>query len=279
MTLKHLSAFLVVVASGCAMKMNGKSVGFGGSSASADPTSSGSSGSSIPAATYENPPESEADTSGGDPQKQGFYAKYARYAEAPRDPYASVKDGKPVVVENSYEVRASEGSDCTALHDHCLDKETWFFDAHEGWNAKKPVREVHPGFFTTDGPEGPVNVGDLRMFGSDSKFTAYKTVPASKANLDKGRLVVALNYPAVTPADGGSAYKLGWSIGVVDHVDWDLNKVYLVGAEDDSIAIAATRVCALASEDGGKVELVGGLTKAQVEVKPTDVIKPDPAVE
>jgi hypothetical protein len=288
MSFKNLSVFLAVVASGCAMKMNGKSVGFGGSSASADPTSSG--GSDTPSAPehtqrvngFDDP---EPDTSGGDPQKQGFYKDYPRYPDAPVDPWKAVKDGFPIVTRaDDWEVRASDGSDCTAAHDHCIDYRTWFFEHDDDRDDKQHQgrRQATLATFTEEGIFGPSNTRATgAIFGDDNnKYSAYKTVPATKKNLAKGTLVVAMAYPTTTPGNGEDVFdNIYWHIGVVDHVDWDLNKVYLVGAEDESLAIAGTRVCALIYRKGEKVKLVGGLTKDQIEVKASEVILPDAPVD
>src|SRR5690349_17153368 len=89
MTLKNVCAFLAVVVAGCAMNMNGKSVGLGGdsSTASASPGPSPSGGG-----------DSDSAEDSSDPQARGHYKDYPRYPTAPVDPLLSVKDGKPVVV-------------------------------------------------------------------------------------------------------------------------------------------------------------------------------------
>lgn len=279
MTFKNLSVFLAVVAGGCSMQMNGKSVGLGGSSASADPSTPTAPDHTERVNGFDDP---EPDTSGGDPQKQGFYKDYPRYPDAPLDPWKAVKDGAPIVT-NDWQVRASDGTDCTAVHDHCIDYRTWFFehDNDRDNHKNQAGRRATLATFTDEGIEGPSNTRSTGfIFGdNDNTYSAYKTVPATKKNLAKGTLVVAMDYPVTTPANGGSVFDdIYWHIGVVDHVDWDLNKVYLVGSEDDSLAIAGTRVCALIYRKGEKVKMVGGLTKDQIEVKANEVILPDAPV-
>jgi hypothetical protein len=255
------------------MKMNGKTVGFGDSTASASP--GGGSTSSLGSGFDEEPPESS------DPQARGHYKNYPRYPEAPVDPWLSVKGDQPVVIpDDGWQVRASEGSDCTAVHDHCIDPRTWFYEDDISRDGKKFNRRVVLGTFTSDGVEGPGNVhSGAGILNEANPYTAYKTVPATRKNLAKGSLVVAMAYPVVTPSDGGAPYGIAWQIGVVDRVDWDLNKIYLVGSEDDSIAIAATRVAVLSWRPGGKVEIVGGKKRDEIKVSAADVILPDKPVE
>jgi hypothetical protein len=278
MTLKNVCAFLAVVAAGCAMKMNGKTVGFGGDSAAASPGGGGSSsGSSSDSSSSAEEGESS------DPQARGHYKDYPRYPEAPVDPLLSVKDGKPVIVNSDdWKVRASEGSDCTAVHDHCIDARTWFYEDDISRDGKiKNARRAVLGTFTNEGVEGPHNTRATgRIINEDNPYTAYKTVPATRKNLEKGTLVIAMTYPNVTPSDGGSVFEdIGWQVGIIDRVDWDLMKVYLVGSEDDSIAIAATRVAVLSYRPGEKVMILGGKKANELQVKPADVILPDPPVQ
>jgi hypothetical protein len=270
MTLKNVCAFLAVVAAGCAMNMNGKSVGLGGDTASASPSSGGSSDTS------------SSDEDSGDPQSTGHYKNYARYPTAPVDPMLSVKDGQPVVVNNDdWKVRASKGSTCTAAQDHCIDPRTWFYEDDISRDGKAVNRRVVLGTFTNEGVQGPHNTRATgHILNEDNPYTAYKTVPATRKNLDKGTLVIAMMYPVVTPEDGGSVFEsISWEIGVVDRVDWDLMKVYLVGSEDESIAIAATRVAVLSYRPGGKVAVIGGKKPTEIQVKAADAILPDPKVE
>src|SRR5258705_1216072 len=166
MTLKNLSVCLAVVAGGCVMKMNGKTVGFGGSSASASPDGSTPSPPEHPERVngFDDP---EPDTSGGDPQKQGHYKDFPRYPEAPIDPWKAVKDGRPIITSSSdWEVRASDGSDCTAVHDHCIDYRAWFFEHDDDRDNKQKQgsRRATLATFTTDGIEGP---GDTRSTRSE----------------------------------------------------------------------------------------------------------------
>jgi hypothetical protein len=272
MTLKNVCAFLAVVAAGCAMKMNGKAVGFGGGdSASASPGGGGSSSSDTTASASDGEESS-------DPQARGHYKNYPRYLEAPADPLLSVKDGKPVVIEaTDWQVRASEGTECTAVRDHCIDPRTWFYEDDISRDGKnKSARRVVLGTFTTEGVEGPHNSRSVGILNENNPYTAYKTVPATRKNIEKGTLVVAMAYPAVTPAHGASPFDdIWWHIGVIDHIDWDLMKVYLVGAEDESIAIAATRVAVLSYRPGEKVVILGGKKSNEIQVKAADVILPD----
>jgi hypothetical protein len=245
--------FVPLLAS-CGMTINGKKVG---SSLGA------SSGASA------------LDPGGGDSSSDARDDGIEAYAAAPVDPWAGVANDQPVRISDedasSLKVRDIE-SDCSAVHDHCLMRKTWFIEGDSQRDSNLEHRYAVPAVFGPDEPGPPWNVQANRP-NTSGGYTAYRTVPATATLLAAGALVAALNYPAVAPSSGGAAYGQTWNFGIVDRVDWSAGRLYLV-ARTEPFQIASTRVAVLSWSPGGKLSILGGHDRKQIVVAANDVIAP-----
>lgn len=189
--------------------------------------------------------------------------------ERPVDPWIGVSGDRPVTFDDHvefgkrWEVRARTIA-CTAMRDHCLPPIAWLW-VHEG--DRSPVKDAHVIAFT---PEGPSSPHYAKAHINSDGFTAYRTVPATRANLVAG--VLAAAHPSAIPADPIDAFGL-WGLGTVERVDWDLGFVWLVGNQEPRF-ITASRVAVLSYAPGGVVTILGGKRRDQLAVQPADVIVP-----
>jgi hypothetical protein len=104
---------------------------------------------------------------------------------------------------------------------------------------------------------------------------AYRTVPATKANLVPGALVIGLPRERGIPRSGIAAVETAWLFGPLEYVDYDLG-VYRIKDAPDTLPLEGARVAVLQYREGGKVEIVGNKRRDQLAVSPNDVFLPPP---
>jgi hypothetical protein len=166
---------------------------------------------------------------------------------------------------------------CTAAHDHCIEPMAWFTiretDLQRG--LPKPVtmnvfgaeHENHGHLY------GPVNGRGGNSYGSDP-FTAYRTVPATKANIGVGTLVIALDRSSGKLASAEHAFGATWWLGEVEEIDIE-GGFFKLKDRDDVFKLWGARPVVLMWKPGGKVQIVGKLPRDKMTVKATDVFLPD----
>jgi hypothetical protein len=196
---------------------------------------------------------------------------YLPVLDAPADPWIGVAGDAPATIDDSptlqrLSVKAEDNPrPCTAARDHCLPALAWLW-IHEG-EARFPVKDAHFAVFTAEGPIAPT--GGVQ---SSDGFQAYRTVPATRANLAPGAIVATFGTPI--PSDPLDAFKY-WRVGTVERVDWDLGFIYYEGGREPRF-ITSARVAVLSYATGGRVEILGGKARDQLSVRISDVILPDP---
>lgn len=200
--------------------------------------------------------------------------RFEPYADGPADAWAGVDGDGPARISaeaaSELGVRVKAFA-CTAVHDHCLLRRTWFIESHDDRRRNPGRRHAVPAVFGPDEPGPPWNVQASHPAVTD--YTALRTVPATRALLTAGATVVVLTPGVRHPSSGGEAYNRVWDLGVVDRVDWKGGALYLAG-RDGRYWISAARVAVLSWRPGEDVAAVGGLTRAQMKVGKGDVIAP-----
>jgi hypothetical protein len=205
----------------------------------------------------------------------GQYAKLPAYPTAPADPWRGVSGDQPkrwtAEAARHWVIRGNE-YDCSAARDHCLDPDAWFVVRNS--DLKKPTAAVGWEVFGADGM--PASAGNARHYGvgSETEWTAFRTVPATKANIAAGFAVVALDRSAGKLTSGVGSHDASWIYGIVDEVDLD-GGFYTLKDRSDTFKLWGARVVVLTWKPGGKVQIVGGKKRDQLAVKPADVFKPD----
>jgi hypothetical protein len=261
--MKYLGLGIAIIATGCTI--NGKAYGPGAAS---------------PASSAGSPPTREPGTLGSgfaasEPAPaDGVYHKLPPYPSAPADPWAAVSGDQPkrwsADDADHWVVRGNE-ADCSAAHDHCLVGDAWFIvrdrDLERGELTQATVHVF--------GPEEPATAVNTNSNRVGDPYTAFRTVPATKANLAPGAIVVGLGRDTAKLASGQHAVNAYWNYGVVEEVDFDVGVYKLKGARDTA-RLTGARVVVLSWHPGEKVKIVGGKKRDQLAVKPSDVVLPDP---
>ena len=184
---------IAVVLSGCVV--NGKPYGPGSSSTASNgggAAPSGATNASSPVGGSGQPANDRSDlyTSDGRVREDARYYKEPPYLSAPADPWAAVQGEYPLrwteEAANHWTLRGNE-SPCTAVQDHCLVKDAWFFVKQSDIDRKvdRPAMQISAmvGIF---GPTGPKNAWNARPTVNGENLLAYRTVPATKQNLVPG---------------------------------------------------------------------------------------------
>jgi hypothetical protein len=199
--------------------------------------------------------------------------------EAPADPWAAVDGDQPRrrTEDAIFHWRLNDAkAECTAARDHCLPAGTWMLERDDSRDDKtRDRRAMVVGF----GPKSPMAPGNNTIHeAEDGKYTAYRTVPATRKHLVPGALAIWFgergeNLREKQLRSGAAAYERSWNVGVVDSVDWDMGFVYLAG-RPDPWWITATRVAVLSWRPGGKVTILRGAKKGELAVKKDEVVLP-----
>jgi hypothetical protein len=196
---------------------------------------------------------------------------YLPVLDAPADPWTGVAGDAPATIDDSPTLQrlSAKAEDhprpCTAARDHCLPALAWLW-IHEG-EVHLPVKDAHFAVFT---PEGPISPSGYVQ--SADGFQAYRTVPATRANLVPGAIVATFRTPI--PADPLDAFQT-WRAGTVERVDWELGFIFFEGGQEPQF-ITSARVAVLSYATGRKVEILGARPRDQLAVRISDVILPDP---
>lgn len=187
------------------------------------------------------------------------------YPSAPHDPWVAVKGDQPAARPRDRWTARSTKGDCSAAHDHCLEADTWFLV----WKENVGRRDRSPyGSVTVFGPSGPL------ASDGNGEYTVYRTVPATRANMVPGAIVLGLPRPSAVPESESDAVGARWSFGVVTSVDPDTG-VYRLEGFSDSLMLSGARVAVMKWSPGGKVEILGGKRRDQLAVRAKDVFLPD----
>src|SRR5687768_9383824 len=203
-----LAAFALLA--GCVV--NGKSYGPGPRGPSpAAPTGAAQPSSPSSASA---PATDDRLTPDGRVREDARYYKEPPYLSAPSDPWAAVQGDQPLrwteEAADHWTLRANE-SPCTAVQDHCLVKDTWFFVRQSDVDRKKEYKSAQVtaavGVF---GPKGPARPWNARSQVHGENLTAYRTVPATKQNLVPGALVIGLSRGTTWPRSGIGAIEAFW---------------------------------------------------------------------
>jgi hypothetical protein len=218
-------------------------------------------------------------TADGRIREDARYYKEPPYLSAPADPWIAVVGDQPrrwtEEAANHWTMRANDEA-CTARRDHCLVQDTWFFVKRSDIerHAQHPAAQVTAavGVF---GPSGAARPWNARSNVNGDNLIAYRTVPATKANLVPGALVIGLPRERGIPRSGIAALETAWLFGPLEYVDYDLG-VYRIKDGHDTLPLEGARVVVLQFTEGGKVEIVGPKHRDQLAVSPNDVFLPPP---
>ena len=202
---------------------------------------------------------------------------YMPILSAPADPWVGVAGDKPVTFGKPFVTLKSperwlvhdDHKPCTAARDHCLPAITWIVVQSP---TRGDIQTGRPAAFRPDGPDTPYY--SSAPLGRDNPYIAYRTVPATRANLVAGVTASAIEFPDTYPKSPIEAFTY-WHTGVVDKVDWEMGFVYLVGREEPMF-ITATRVAVMSYTPGGKVTILNGKKRDELAVSLKDVILPAP---
>ncbi|MDQ3370645.1 MAG: hypothetical protein M3680_34950, partial [Myxococcota bacterium] len=201
----------------------------------------------------------------------GHYAKYPPYSTHPADPWAAVQGDQPRRWPVDEWVVRGDPGDCSAAKDHCLDRDAWF-RIKESDRARSPRVMAMVNVAGATRWLAPQNArGDLIGEGED--YTAYRTVPATRANFVPGTIALGLARNGTIPANGQAAIELTWWFGVVEEVDLELG-VYKLAGHTDTLLLAGARTAVLAWKPGQAVQILGGKRRDQLAVRPQDTFAP-----
>ena len=202
---------------------------------------------------------------------EGHNTGLPKYADAPQDPWLAVQGDQPKRrARDQWTVRDSELK-CTAAHDHCLEADAWFLVQNADLARDNKNISASVALF---GPEGTLYAGNTRAMWVRENYTAFHTVPATKANLVPGALVFGLGRPKVVPSSGQDAVESMWDFGEVESVDLDVG-VYKLKGYSDTLMVPSARVAVFKWVPGGKVEIIGGKAKTALAVRAADVFLPE----
>jgi len=271
--MKHWGVGLALLLSACTI--NGKKVGPSFSSDSSSSSSSGNSSSSSSSSSGGGG-NSGGDSGGG---KHDFYKDAAQYPTAPADPWAGVNGDQPrrrsaEQIEH-WKLRGKPETVCSAKIDHCIPADAWFIVKDSDAKRYMPTTA---GWTVFDHEGHVANAWNGRSpisLNKDLKeITAYRTVPATKANIKSGAQVMVMSRDNGIPNSEESSYGSYWNYGIVDEVDVD-GGFFTLKNKDDTFKLFAARVVVLSWKPGGKVEIVGGKNKNELAVKASDVFNPE----
>lgn len=248
---------LAVLLSACTV--NGKSYGPGSSSSAKS-----------------NDATTASSNSSGDTKKPySFNDGLAPYPTAPADPWLAVQGDQPKRwaedAASRWKVR-SDAHDCTAKADHCLQKDAWFFVRDRDVERYMPTTA---GWSVFDHEGKPAQAWNGRgVSPGATEYTAFRTVPATKANIKVGTAVIALPRDAGKLESENGSYNASWYYGFVEEVDHD-GGFFTIKNREDSFKLWGARVIVLQYKPGGKVEPVNGFSRNSMAVKATDVFLPE----
>jgi hypothetical protein len=281
---------IAVVLSGCVV--NGKAYGPGGSSTPSSPSGAGApsggtaassattAGSTSDASGQQGAPasndRSDLYTPDGRVREDARYYKEPPYLSAPADPWAAVQGEYPLrwteAAAEHWTLRGNE-SPCTAMQDHCLVKDAWFFVKQSDIDSKvdRPMMQISAmvGVF---GPTKPAIAWNARPSVNGDNLIAYRTVPATKHNLVPGAIVIGLGRER-WPHSAIGAYEAMWYYGEVEEVQIDLG-VYKLKGGNDTLPLEGARVAVLVFKENTKVKILGSKKRDQLAVKPSDLFLP-----
>ncbi|MBL9019284.1 MAG: hypothetical protein JNL83_34165 [Myxococcales bacterium] len=274
--MKHWGVGLALLLSACTI--NGKKVGpsfssdSSSSSSSSGGNSSGSSGSS-------GSSSSSGGGGGGESGSRDFYANSSQYPTAPADPWAAVNGDQPrrrsaEQVEH-WKLRGKPETVCSAKIDHCIPADAWFIVKDSDAKRYMPTSAGwtvfdHEGHLATAwNGRSPISTNR-----DNKEITAYRTVPATRANIKPGSQVMVMSRDTGIPNSEETSYGAFWNYGIVDEVDVD-GGFFTLKNKDDTFKLFAARVVVLSWKPGGKVEIVGGKGKNELAVKASDVFNPE----
>ncbi|MBA3463580.1 MAG: hypothetical protein H0T46_26725 [Deltaproteobacteria bacterium] len=191
--------------------------------------------------------------------------------DRPTDPWSSVRGDQPILFDDALGTTtdfdiSDQPVECTAARDHCLPALSWMW-IHEGDNQR--VKGAHVVAITSDGVRQPIGAKGTT---TPDRYTAYRTVPATRQTLVEGTL--ALAHPKAVPASPEDAWAV-WALGPVERVDWDLGFFWFAGDKEPRFVTSA-RVAVLSWTPGAKVTIVGTKQRNELAVKVADVIVPEP---
>jgi hypothetical protein len=256
--MKHVLCSCCLAILTCACTVNGKTYGLGGGHAGASTVAGSTS------------PGDSATTDDDDGDK---YRGATKYGYGPADPWLGVDGDHPRANDNAESwVLRGDPYDCNAAHDHCIDPLVWF--TARGADLRRGLPQVvGMGQFGND-PHvvyGPVNSTTGPRY--DDDFTAYRTVPATKANLAAGTLVVVLSRSAGKLSSATHAYESSWWVGEVEEINAE-GGYFTLKHRDDVFELWGARAVVLTWKPGGKVTIVGGKKRDQLAVRASDVYLP-----
>lgn len=180
---------------------------------------------------------------------------------APADPWRAIADGKPIGVTHeggSHSLPDPTGT-CDAAHDHCMRDCTWLVTEPVSEGEHQAARAFH--FMAADGKFE--DAGDSY---AQPGYVAYRSVPATKANLAVGELVFAIAPPARDARGIGAANGLDysatsaiWDVGTVESIDFAAGTLRLVD-RDEPYFLSVVRVPVVKLADGAaKAEAIKGV--------------------
>ena len=156
------------------------------------------------------------------------------------DPWAAIDSaGQPRAQPDRAPLEAVPSVPCDAAHDHCLRPWAWF--TLDG-NRPMVVRRVGDAFKLVNAID---DYTDLT-----AKDYAYRTVPATAANLAPGGLVFFRHHP---PPHEGDAHREPWESGTVATVN-PAAGTFTVRGDSRSYALAAARVAVVRWFPGERAE-------------------------
>jgi hypothetical protein len=272
--MKLLGSGIVMIAIGAGCSINGKAYG---------PTVTKPTPPSVGVSASSDAPTREPGTLGSGFEatepgpSDGAYHKLPPYSSAPADPWVAVNGDQPKRWSEDdadhWVVRGNEW-DCSAAHDHCLDKDAWFV-VRDRDLERGPLTSATVHVF---GPEGQRNglatAANTTGSGTGDAYTAFRTVPATKTNMAVGSIVIGLSRDTPALGSGQHAVNAYWNYGIVEEVDFDVGVYKLKGARDTA-RLTGARVAVLSWHAGEKVKIIGGKKRDQLAVKAADVFLPD----
>lgn len=275
-------AFMVaaLVAAGCSAKLDGRMVGLGsspppgprpasqggmGGGTAEAPSGDGASGAASRAETVSRDDATASGVGGSrDPAPAAGACQAQRWADAwpyldrPADPWLAVVDGRPARTTLPRDRRGHRPptgrAACDAAHDHCLRDCTWIVTQSRGGGQDHRASAFHVG---PDG--GFVAAPDGTSVNPQPGFVAYRSVPATRANLRVGALAIAV--PAPARDAGPTPLDAIWHVGTVASIDWSAGTLRLEGQREPYF-VSAARIAVLRYQDGGRVEALAGDARA-----------------
>ena len=199
------------------------------------------------------------------------YTKLPPYPTAPADPWRGVVGDKPRLWSEDrahhWVIRGDE-TECSAAHDHCIDPDAWFVVKNADVESHLPA-VVGWEVFGADGKPATATNAKHYDVGADTEWRAFRTVPATKANLVRGAGIVTLDHGAAKPTSGVASHDAAWVYGLLEEVDAGSGTLTIANQEG-SYPLWAARVVVLTWEPIGKVQIVGGKQRGELGVKASE---------